>query len=458
MTISIDFNNKTERFIKPVHGVNNSPISLYDLPTGFKEAGIPFTRLHDTSFAYGGSVYVDIPNIFPDFNADENDPSSYSFEFTDAYFKNLTATGTKIFYRLGVTIENNYRIKAFHIAPPADFAKWARICEHIIRHYNEGWADGFHYNIEYWEIWNEPENPPMWSGSKEQFFELYKTAAIHLKKCFPDIKFGGYASCGFYAVTQKECSDFYKSFITWAEDFCKFVNHEKLPLNFFSWHRYFNDPDVLIAEAEYARNMLDRNNLQHTESIFNEWNYCNGKGSRSWDDMKSVEGASKIAHTFILLQNLPVDKAMYYDATPTRSYCGLYYFPSQTVTPAYYSFMAFNSLYKLKNEVSSSSSDKKIRVLAAANGNSAAALITNSSAKSINVSFDIKNAPGTANVKIIDKRHTFKDISFANDFKMPPYSVLLLEFNSQNSEKISQQQNRTNFAGLDNSAKNENHS
>ncbi|MBI4578450.1 MAG: hypothetical protein HY718_02035 [Planctomycetes bacterium] len=37
-----------------------------------------------------------------------------------------------------------------------DFAKWAKICVNIIRHYNEGWADGFHYNIRYWEIWNEP--------------------------------------------------------------------------------------------------------------------------------------------------------------------------------------------------------------------------------------------------------------------------------------------------------------
>ncbi len=32
--------------------------------------------------------------------------------------------------------------------PPADFNKWAIICEHIIRHYNEGWADEYLYSIE----------------------------------------------------------------------------------------------------------------------------------------------------------------------------------------------------------------------------------------------------------------------------------------------------------------------
>ena len=63
--------------------------------------------------------------------------------------------------------------------------KWAEICEHIIRHYNEGWADGFYYNIEYWEIWNEPDNSQMWTGTPEEFYELYRVAANHLKSCFP---------------------------------------------------------------------------------------------------------------------------------------------------------------------------------------------------------------------------------------------------------------------------------
>ena len=27
----------------------------------------------------------------------------------------------------------------------------------VIKHYNSGWANGYHYNIKYWEIWNEPD-------------------------------------------------------------------------------------------------------------------------------------------------------------------------------------------------------------------------------------------------------------------------------------------------------------
>lgn len=40
--------------------------------------------------------------------------------------------------------------------PPRDHDQWADICIHIIRHYNEGWANGFHLNLDYWHIWEEP--------------------------------------------------------------------------------------------------------------------------------------------------------------------------------------------------------------------------------------------------------------------------------------------------------------
>ena len=55
------------------------------------EAHIPYSRLHDMGGLYGGYLYVDIPNIFRDFSADENDPSSYDFPFTDLLIKQMMA-------------------------------------------------------------------------------------------------------------------------------------------------------------------------------------------------------------------------------------------------------------------------------------------------------------------------------------------------------------------------------
>ena len=144
------------------------------------DAHIPYSRLHDVGGPFGGNRYVDIPNMFRDFDADENDPANYDFAFTDALLSEMTKNGVKPFYRLGATIENRNKIKAYHILPPNDFAKWARICEHIILHYNEGWANGFNMGIEYWEIWNEP-NLFFFAGTSEEYFELLENTSKTLK-------------------------------------------------------------------------------------------------------------------------------------------------------------------------------------------------------------------------------------------------------------------------------------
>ena len=154
-TVKLDL-SKSEKAIKPMHAGGQPPVTSQATDTFFHyltEAGIPYSRLHDVGGAFGNGKYVDIPNIFRDFSADENDPASYEFTFTDLLLAQLDKAGVEPYYRLGVTIENAAHVKSYWIAPPTDYAKWARIAEHIIRHYTEGWADGFHYKITYWEIW-----------------------------------------------------------------------------------------------------------------------------------------------------------------------------------------------------------------------------------------------------------------------------------------------------------------
>ena len=140
--ITIDLNQAVKK-MKPMHGGGQPPMGGKDLTEYFHymtEAGIPFSRLHDVGGVFGGGRFVDIPNIFRDFDADENDPDSYDFAFTDYLLKALVEAGVEPYYRLGITIENQAYIRAYHTYPPRDPQKWARICEHIIRHYTQGWA------------------------------------------------------------------------------------------------------------------------------------------------------------------------------------------------------------------------------------------------------------------------------------------------------------------------------
>lgn len=147
---SIRFNTETKiGSIKPMHAVNNGPSEWFGNSNFeyYKAAGIPYARNHDASFfsSYGGSHTVDISAVFPDFEADVSDPASYDFPCTDKYVEECFKVGAKVFYRLGNKIE--HEVKKYHIYAPKDPAKWAQICEHIIRHYTE-----FRQTVLQWEI------------------------------------------------------------------------------------------------------------------------------------------------------------------------------------------------------------------------------------------------------------------------------------------------------------------
>ena len=348
--ITIDFTKECGR-IKPLHGVGQPPmVGMNDeLFHYLTEASIPFARLHDMGFVFGGKL-VDIPLLFRDFDADPSDPANYDFAFTDVLIKDLMDHGVEPFFRLGVSIENYIHIKAYHIYPPKDSFKWAQICEGIIRHYTEGWADGFHYNIRYWEIWNEPDNydvmelNQMWRGTMEQFFELYGTASKYLKEKFPHLKIGGYASCGFYAIAKAKtdfgaCTPRRQYFVTFFDRFLAHIKANNCPLDFFSWHSYASLEETLIFES-YAREKLDEAGYTDTETTMNEWN-CepNQRGT--------IRHAALTAGMMLAMQDRSLDSAMFYDARcGTSTYSGMFNPLTKKPFPAYYAFMAFAELYR----------------------------------------------------------------------------------------------------------------
>ena len=399
--ITVDFNN-TVGTIKPMHAVGQPPfvgdLACIDFSPMqiLKDANVPYSRLHDVGGAFASNRYVDIPNIFRDFSADENDPASYDFTFTDALIQGLNEYGVKPYYRLGVTIENQSFIKAYHIYPPENYEKWARVCEHIIRHYNEGWADGFYYGIEYWEIWNEPENREdpdynqMWKGTKEQFFELYDVAAKHLKACFGDkIKVGGYAACGFYGIfgnpekygmdiERREggryVSEKEKYRVDFLFDFFEYIKKHNSPIDFFSWHTY-GTVDVIGVEAVFLDKVLKQYGYEHIETHLNEWNLSHDRKINNANSYASSQATAIMCE----MQHRSTDMLMYYDAryASLSAYGGFYDVTTCEPSCVYYAFKAFGELYALKNELKCECSNDAVYMLAAGNDENAAVLITN---------------------------------------------------------------------------------
>ena len=395
-TITVDF-NKTTGKIKPMHGVGQPPFLgiNYSYMRYLKEANIPYARLHDVGGLFGGNLYVDIPNIFRDFDADENDPASYDFAFTDLLLKNLHKYDCEPVYRLGITIEPYQHIRRYRTEPPKDFAKWARICEHIIMHYNEGWADGFEYGIKYWEIWNEPdgniapEDNGMWYGTKEQFYELYKVAATYLKQRFGDkIKIGGYGSCGFHwcdeRIDERELNVAFTTiqtikwqkriryFIEFFDCFMDMIVKDNVPIDFFTFHSYAGVKSNLLRQ-KYLDSRLEEYGLSHIETHLNEWNPSPFVEMRG----KSI-AAANVAATMCAMQNTSVSMLNYYDARIGHSvYAGM--FNPITYKPfcTYYSFYAFGKLYALGNQTECISDNEDVYALSATDGENNGILIAN---------------------------------------------------------------------------------
>ena len=373
--LQVDFSKNIGR-IKPMHAVNNGPLKKRADQTtsnfdAYKAAGIPFARNHDASFcsSYGGEHAVDIWAIFPNPDADENDPASYDFILTDEYLERTLSAGTKIFYRLGNKIE--HWIKKYGTLPPKDFAKWARICEHIIRHYNEGWADGHYWNIEYWEIWNEPDLDPddspnkrCWGGTKAQFFDLYEIAAKHLKSCFPNLKIGGPALA---------------NGIEWGEEFLFEMKKREVPIDFFSWHIYSCTTEKILKRARKIKDIMVRSGYGDAESILNEWNYIKDWSAHftySIEQIIGFKGAAFQSDVMLKCQNESVDMLMYYDARPS-TFNGIFsmYVADKTLK-GYESIVQFSELYKLGTQVECISEDGGLGAVAASDGKSGALMLS----------------------------------------------------------------------------------
>ena len=77
----------------------------------YKAARIPYSRNHDSGVLgiYGGPFSHDITRIFPNFDADVNDPASYDFACTDESVLCTLDAGTETFFRLGQTIEHQIK-------------------------------------------------------------------------------------------------------------------------------------------------------------------------------------------------------------------------------------------------------------------------------------------------------------------------------------------------------------
>jgi hypothetical protein len=313
--IVVDASRTTGR-LRSLLGVNRGPLSWPREPGGpttshlesYRRFGIDIIRTHDF---YGPT---DWHVIFPRWEAEATAAASYDFRSSDERIRAIVENGFGCFYRLGTSwkgrrtepindppgTRRDAAGRVTHAADRDDFRKWAAICAQTVRHYTEGWHDGFQFPIEYWEIWNEPDlAAQFWTGTPEQYYLLYEEAARAIKAVNPKLKVGGPACTG--ALRE-----------AYVERFIRHCAERGVPLDFFSWHSYggrdeFN-PFQFRRDAERVRRALDAAGFRHAENIVTEWN----AGIQQRLFSHTPAGAAFYASTLACLLDAGVDRAFQY--------------------------------------------------------------------------------------------------------------------------------------------------
>jgi xylan 1,4-beta-xylosidase len=258
-----------------------SPLLAWLIPDDAQRAGVVKT----------GNASI----IFPDWSADPENPANYHFAASDAMIAAIHSSGAEVYYRIG-------RSWGADIAPPPDFDKYASVVKHIAMHYNQGWANGFHYNIRYWEFWNEPE-ALFWAGTPEQFYSLYEKMARALKAVDPALKVGGDAIAFAYNGGP------------YREGFIDYCAEHKVPLDFYSWHTYADgsaDPYDGVRLARKVREILDKNGFTKAEDVLSEWNLTPDFTEAEKTRLRGEENAAFIGAALSYFQDSPIDHAQFY--------------------------------------------------------------------------------------------------------------------------------------------------
>jgi xylan 1,4-beta-xylosidase len=135
-----------------------------------------------------------------------------------------------------------------NVTPPRDDRQWATLVGALVRH----WIDRYGVReVRRWffEVWNEPNLKAFWTGTREEYFKLYRHTVRAIKDVDADLKVGGPAT----------------AHDDWIEQFVEFCDRHKVPADFVSTHHY--PTDALLTPGTDTETQL----ASSRRSIMREW-------------------------------------------------------------------------------------------------------------------------------------------------------------------------------------------
>jgi len=121
------------------------------------------------------------------------------------------------------------------VSPPKDYRRWGELigalASHLVQRYGIDEVSDWGF-----EVWNEPNLEVFWTGSREEYFQLYDGATRAIKSVDSRLKVGGPATAA----------------AGWIGDFAAHLLESGAPIDFLATHTYGNVPLDVAATASEA--------------------------------------------------------------------------------------------------------------------------------------------------------------------------------------------------------------
>jgi xylan 1,4-beta-xylosidase len=230
----------------------------------YSEAGVKRVRFH--------GIFNDELGVYPSQILGRTD-IPINFENVDQVYDGLLARGVSPFVELSfmpTRLSSGNRKFGFYganVSPPASNEAWGSFIKTFVTHL----ADRYGLpSVRTWlfEVWNEPNLTPFWSGSQQQYFELYKATSAAIKSIDEALQVGG------PSTAQGQ----------WVSELATYCAQNNVPLDFISTHVYpgdnqqqlfgsdrFAQVEVVPEVVRRARKAMDGANLQGSPLWLTEW-------------------------------------------------------------------------------------------------------------------------------------------------------------------------------------------
>ena len=165
---------------------------------------------------------------------------NWNFIYVDQIYDFMLDHGVRPFVELSFMPEalassaNRMFFYKGNVSPPRRFKDWHEMVQAFARHCIKRYGIS---EVSSWkfEVWNEP-NISFWTGSQDDYFELYRQSAIALKQVDKRLSVGGPATAQ----------------LGWIPDMIRFCSQKGVPIDFVSSHVYPIDPQKHIFGKEHA--------------------------------------------------------------------------------------------------------------------------------------------------------------------------------------------------------------